>query len=301
MKIELKNIIEKLQPLAFKGDENVFIGNLKQLEEENTADSLYWCSDKNLEKLNLITCGTVIISSNAYDQFTKKYGVLKFNCIVVENPRRYFMQVVKEFFSSKQTFGWISKSSTIDSTVKWNKESIYIGENVVIEKNVVIGENVVIMHNSVILEGTKIGSNCRIGSNCTIGGVGFGYEKDENGNYEQILHIGNVVLSENVEIGNNVAIDRAVMGSTFLGRNVKVDNLVHIAHGVKIGENSLVIAHAMIAGSVNIGKNVWVAPSTSIMQKINIGDDSLIGMGSNVLKDVENGSVVAGNPAKKIR
>jgi UDP-3-O-[3-hydroxymyristoyl] glucosamine N-acyltransferase len=84
-------------------------------------------------------------------------------------------------------------------------------------------------------------------------------------------------------------------------KRIKVDNLVHIAHGVKVGENSLVIAHAMIAGSVNIGKNVWVAPSSSIMQKINVGDDSLIGMGSNVLKDVEKGTVVAGNPAKKIR
>jgi len=296
MKIDLKDIITKLKPLEYKGKEHVVINHLKQLEDGSFSDALYWCSDKNIEKLKTLSSGTVIISKNVNLQNSE----MNFNLIIVENPRRYFMQVVKEYFATEQTFG-ISKSSIIHSSVILNKNNVFIGENVVIEKNVTIGENVFIGHNSVILSGTKIGNNARIGSNCTIGGIGFGYEKDENGNYEQIIHIGNVVLEENVEIGNNVAIDRAVMGSTFLGKNVKVDNLVHIAHGVKIGENSLVIAHTMIAGSVNIGKNVWVAPSSSILQKLNIGDDSVIGMSSNVLKDVEKGSVVAGNPAKKIR
>ena len=111
-------------------------------------------------------------------------------------------------------------------------------------------------------------------------------------------HIGNVHLKENVEVGNNVCIDRAVMGSTLLSENVKVDNLVHIAHGVKIGKNSLIIANSMIAGSVEIGENVWVSPSSSIRQKLIIENDALIGMGAVVVKNVEPSSVVAGNPAK---
>jgi UDP-3-O-[3-hydroxymyristoyl] glucosamine N-acyltransferase len=296
--VELIDILTKLKPLEYKGKEKVIINYLKQLEDGNFSDALYWCSDKNFEKLKSLSSGTVIISKNTFDKLLDEK--LNFNCIIVENPRRYFMQVVKEFFAPKLIVG-ISKSSVIHESVKVNKNNVFIGENTVIENDSVIGDNVFIGHNTVILHGTVIGNNVRIGSNCTIGGIGFGYEKDENGNYEQIIHLGNVILDENVEIGNNVAIDRAVMGSTYLGKNVKVDNLVHIAHGVKVGENSLVIAHAMIAGSVNIGKNVWVAPSSSIMQKINVGDDSLIGMGSNVLKDVEKGTVVAGNPAKKIR
>jgi UDP-3-O-[3-hydroxymyristoyl] glucosamine N-acyltransferase len=83
--------------------------------------------------------------------------------------------------------------------------------------------------------------------------------------------------------------------------NVKIDNLVHISHGVQIGKNSLIIANAMIAGSCEIGENVWVSPSVSIIQKTKIGDDSLIGLGSVVLKDVEASSIVVGVPAKKIK
>ena len=111
-------------------------------------------------------------------------------------------------------------------------------------------------------------------------------------------HIGNVHLKENVEIGNNVCIDRAVMGSTLLSENVKVDNLVHIAHGVQIGKNSLIIANSMIAGSVVIGDNVWVSPSASIRQKLIVENDALVGMGAVVVKNVTESSVVAGNPAK---
>ena len=169
-----------------------------------------------------------------------------------------------------------------------------------IESDVIIGNNVRINHNTTILSDTVIHDNVSIGCNCTIGGVGFGYEMNAEGSYDVIPHIGNVEIMSGVEIGNNVCIDRAVLGSTLLKENVKVDNLVHIAHGVEIGENSLIIANAMIAGSVTIGKNVWIAPSSSIIQKLNIGDDSLVGIGSTVLKDVDKSTIVAGSPAKKI-
>ncbi|MBK6527865.1 MAG: hypothetical protein IPG07_21340 [Crocinitomicaceae bacterium] len=110
-----------------------------------------------------------------------------------------------------------------------------------------------------------------------------------------------MIIKSNVEIGNNVCIDRAVLGSTLIGENVKIDNLVHIAHGVSIGKNSLIIANSMIAGSCQIGENVWVAPSSSILQKLVLADNSLIGMGSVVVKNVEANSVVAGVPARKIK
>jgi UDP-3-O-[3-hydroxymyristoyl] glucosamine N-acyltransferase len=108
-------------------------------------------------------------------------------------------------------------------------------------------------------------------------------------------------MEEYVEIGNNTCVDRAVMGSTFLRKNVKVDNLVHIAHGCDIGENSLVIANAMVAGSVQMGKNCWIAPSSSILNKVKIAHDATIGMGAVILKDVQKGEVVVGNPGKVIK
>ena len=170
----------------------------------------------------------------------------------------------------------------------------------VIEENCSLGDFCVIDHNTVIKAGTVIGEYAKIGSNCTIGGVGFGYEQNDEGVYEMIPHIGNVLINNHVEIGNNVCIDRAVMGATILHEHVKVDNLVHIAHGVSIGKNSLVIANAMVAGSVEIGENSWIAPSASIKQKVTIGNNALVGLGSVVLKNVEDQSIVAGVPAKKM-
>lgn len=131
--------------------------------------------------------------------------------------------------------------------------------------------------------------------------MGFGYEKNEQGDYEVLPHIGNVIIKDNVEIGNNNCIDRAVLGSTILHKNVKVDNLVHIAHGVVIDENSLIIAHAMIGGSTEIGKNVWVSPGALIINKLKVEDNSLIGMGAVVVRKVDKNTVVAGNPAKYLK
>jgi UDP-3-O-[3-hydroxymyristoyl] glucosamine N-acyltransferase len=164
-----------------------------------------------------------------------------------------------------------------------------------------MGQNVKIGHNSVILDNTIIGSNVTIGCNNTIGGIGFGYEKNEFGEYELIKHIGNVVINDGVEIGNNTCIDRGVIGSTIIGENCKIDNLVHIAHGVNIGKNSLIIANSMIAGSVTIGENVWVAPSTSIINGVKIGDNSMTGIGTVVIRDIGNNELHIGIPSKKIK
>ena len=200
----------------------------------------------------------------------------------------------KEIVYEIESTSYIHPSSSISSNVK-------IGHNVVIENNVVIEEFTIIGSNTVILKNTKIGKRVKIGCNNTIGGTGFGYEKNENNKYELIPHIGNVIIEDDVEIGNNTTIDKAVIGSTFIRKNSKVDNLVHIAHGVEIGENSLIIANSMIAGSVKIGKNVWVAPSVSILNKKTIKDNSVIGMGAVVLRDVENNEVIVGNPGKLLK
>lgn len=301
MNLELKRILFDFPNVNYIGKENVILNNIKQISDKLIDEnSIYWCSDKNIEKISLPKVGTLILSNYSYEFLKYNEKLLSNNFIIVDNPRRFFMELLNKYFDEKPLFNVISNSSLIHESVKFNKEKVNIGNNVVIEEGCEIGENVIVNSNTCILKNTKIGNNVKIGCNNTIGGVGFGFEKDENGNYNQIPHIGNVVIENNVEIGNNTCIDRAVLGSTLIGENVKIDNLVHIAHGVQIGCNSLIIAKAMIAGSAVIGKNVWVAPSSSIMQKISIGDDVVIGMGAVVIKDVEKGAVVAGVPAKKI-
>lgn len=298
--ILLDDILKKINHLSFSGSRDVEIEDIVQLNDINlTPNSISWCSDKNKPKLLDVNQGTIILSEYSYS-LIKSNAKENVNWIVVDNPRKAFANILKSFFTKPSHEFKIEKSAIIHPSVKLNAASYYIGHNVIIEEGVTLGKSVIIEHNTVIMANTIIESNVKIGSNCTIGAVGFGYELNKNGEYDLIPHIGKVHIKESAEIGNNVCIDRAVLGSTVIGENVKIDNLVHIAHGVKIGKNSLIIASAMIAGSVDIGENVWIAPSSSIIQKVEIGDNSLIGIGSVVLKDVEPSIIVAGIPAKKI-
>ncbi len=300
--MKISDIINYLKPISIHLENEVEILNVRSIDDILfDANTLGWCSDKNIHFLEKLSEGTVLISKELSVEFFKLTSENKLNLIVVDNPRLSFAEILRVFFIEQPKYGQIHISVVINESVKINLEKVNIAPNVVIEKDVVIGDNVIIGANTVIKSGTIIESNTKIGSNCTIGGVGFGYEPNSEGIFELIPHIGYVILKSDVEIGNNVCIDRAVLGSTILESGVKVDNLVHIAHGVHIGENSLIIAHAMIAGSVKIGKNVWVAPCASIKQKIKIGDNSFIGLGSVVLKDVQSYETVAGVPAKALK
>jgi UDP-3-O-[3-hydroxymyristoyl] glucosamine N-acyltransferase len=293
--ILVEEIIKRIAPIDFIGDKRISIQSPVQATSLEIQDqNITWVSDKNYDYLNRINSGTIVIS----DKVDK--GLLKTTCnyIIVEKPRLAFQQILETFFVEKEE-PIINKTAQIHSISKVGQRA-FIGHGVVIEKDCSIGDDVVIDHNTVIKRGTKIGNGVKIGCNCTIGGMGFGYEKNDNGTYQFIPHLGNVVISDSVEIGNCTTIDRAVMGSTFIGKNCKIDNLVHIAHGVQLGVNSLVIANAMVAGSVTIGENVWVAPSSSILNNKSVGDNATIGMGAVVLKDVAPNQIVIGNPGKPL-
>lgn len=294
--INIKEIINSLKVIEYLGDNSAKVNKVVPINEVNTTrNALSWCNDKNLDKLKDIDNNSaIILTSNNIGLKDRK-----FNNIIVENPRRAFQKILIDFFLEKRK-PYISSSANISEKVQLG-EGISIGMNVVIEEGCIIGNNVKILHNTVIMKNTLIGNNVTIGANNTIGGTGFGYEKDEEGDFELIPHIGNVIIKDNVDIGNNTCIDRAVLGSTILENNVKIDNLVHIAHGVKVGRNSVVIANAMVAGSVNIGENSWIAPSSSIINKKDVGANALVGLGAVVTKNVENNTIVAGNPAKFIR
>lgn len=294
MNPKIEDILEVIKYKEFKGNRELRIKNVMPLQVTNNLDDvLMWVNEKNIDKLALLKKGTVICPAGASFDYNENV-----NYIFTEKPREAFRNVLEYFFMEAPRSG-IEKNVHIHESVTLG-ENCYIGINVVIEKDCKIGDNCQIDHNSVIKHGTLISNKVTIGANCTIGGVGFGYEKDADGIYTFMPHLGNVIIDSNVEIGNNVCIDRAVLGSTHLSKNVKVDNFVHIAHGVFIDENSLLIAHSMIAGSTRIGKNVWVAPSSSIINACQVGDNATIGMGAVVVKTVEEGKIVVGNPARPI-
>lgn len=169
---------------------------------------------------------------------------------------------------------------------------------VIVEEDVEIGNNVIIEPGVYIHSGTKIGNNVIIETGTVIGGCGYGWVRRVSGELLLFPQIGGVIIEDNVHIGNNTCIDRGALHNTILRKGCKIDNLVHIAHNVDVGENAQVIAGAMVAGSVTIGKNCQIAPQASIMNQKTIGDNTLIGLHSCVTKDIPSNSVAYGVPAK---
>ncbi len=164
-----------------------------------------------------------------------------------------------------------------------------------------VGANSIIEHNVVLHSGTRIGKNCRIRSCSSIGGDGFGFERLDDGTPMRFPHLGGVVIGDNVEIGALNSIAKGALSDTFIADYVKTDSLVHIAHNCFVNESALITACAELSGGVTLGKRVWVGPNVAMMQKVTVGDDALIGLGAVVTKNVCARTIVAGNPAKKIR
>lgn len=139
-----------------------------------------------------------------------------------------------------------------------------------------------------------------MGNGNVIGNTGFGYVKDNDGSWFEMPHFGSVVFGPGVQIGNNNNIDRGVIGDTVIGAGVKIDSLCHIAHGVTIGENTLVVAGSIIGGSARIGKNCYIGMGAKVLNKITVGDNVTIGAGAVVTRDVPDGETWVGVPARKL-
>lgn len=164
-----------------------------------------------------------------------------------------------------------------------NTGNCYYGANTWIANNTVFGND----------RSSKRG-RFQIGYQCIIGDAGFGFEKDEEGNLIQIPHLGRVWIQDRVVLRNHVMIDRAVIGETVIGEGTVIDNLVHVAHGVKIGKNCLIVAGSVLGGSCEIGDGCFIGINASVKNKVKIGNNVTVGMGAVITKDVPDGVTVIG-------
>lgn len=211
----------------------------------------------------------------------------------------------------------VHPTAVIDSSVKIGDgckigANSYVGKNVVLGTNVTIypnvsvfddttiGNNTIIWSGTVIRERTKIGSNCIFHTNVSIGADGFGYRPSEQG-LTKIIHIGNVVIGNYVEIGANSCIDRGKFSSTILGDGCKIDNLVQIGHNSVLGKFCIMAGNSGLAGSVTLGDGVVIGGSASIKDHTTIHSGATVGAGSGVIADVAAGKTVVGYPATDAR
>ncbi|WP_026942101.1 UDP-3-O-(3-hydroxymyristoyl)glucosamine N-acyltransferase [Hellea balneolensis] len=229
--------------------------------------------------------------------------------IVTKTPRAHFARAMERLASPKTLSNFngsakIAKSANIHS-------SAIVGAGAVIEDSVEIAPYTVIGPGVHIKAGTVIGShvdircaligqNCKIKSSSVIGGAGFGVARDENGMID-IPHLGRVIIKDRVSIGSQSCVDRGQIGDTVIEDDVKIDNLVQIAHNCSIGTGTVIAGHTGISGSCNVGKGVQMGGNVGLADHLSVGDGASIAARAGVMHDIPAGEVWSGIPAMPIR
>jgi len=233
--------------------------------------------------------------------------------IRVKNPRIAVARLLPIFFPPDQYSAGVHPSAVIDSTAQIDPTA-YVGPNCVIGARAQIGARTALLGGNHIGRDAKVGNDtilhpnvviyyqCQVGNRVAIhagtviGSDGYGYVFDE-GRHRKVLQVGNVVIHDDVEIGANTAIDRGALGSTTIGQGTKIDNLVHMAHNVKIGRHCIITGQVGFAGSTQMGDYCVVAAQSGIADHLKIGNQVTIGAKSGVMRDIEDGGKVLGTPA----
>lgn len=313
MKFTAQQIAEILNG-KIVGNAEVEVNSLAKIEEGKKGDLCFLANEKYTPHI-YTTKASIIIVNTSFISDTEITATL----IKVEDAYSSFSQLLELY--NKMQFNElgiskkadIDKNSSIGDTVFVGAftsicEGVSIGNNVKIHPNCYIGKNVTIGDNSIIYPNVSIYHNCKIGNNniihsgVVIGSDGFGFAPNAENNYDKISQIGNVVIGDDVEIGANTTIDRATMGSTKLGKGVKLDNLIQIAHNVEVGDHTVIAAQAGVAGSSKIGKNCMIGGQTAVSGHLTIADEVKIAGQSGIASSITQvGKIVQGPMAFDIR
>lgn len=252
-----------------------------------------------ISPLNSVVAGGLCFSKNV------PFEAVGSGCVVIAKPgaERYAPTVL---IAARPRLAFAKALDFLDRTTGFQRSmaepdidpTAVVSPTAVIGKGVRIGAQTIVNHFVVIGEGVQIGTGCVIKSGSVIGEDGFGFERDEDGVPLRLIHLGSVLIGNNVEIGSLNTVCRGTLADTVIDDFAKFDDHVHIGHNCKIGSGAIVTACAELSGGVVLGRGAWVGPNASIIQQATVGDGSLIGIGSNVLRDVSPGTTVAGNPAK---
>lgn len=312
MAISINDLAERICGRV-DGDGSRLVSGLRGLEQAGEDDVSFFSNARYAAAMERTKAAAVVVAAG-YDGPRPASAAL----IRVANADAAFMLAAEVFAppGPEDTPGR-HPSAIIHPTAEVD-ETAGVQASVVIEREAVVGPRTVLRPGCYVGRGVRIGEDCLIHagviirehcvignrvelhSGCVIGSDGFGYSFSDGG-LKKIPQIGRVIVEDGAEIGANSTIDRARFDATVIGRNVKLDNLVHVAHNVRIGENTIIVALCAIAGSTTIGRNCMLGGQVAIDGHLRIGDNVRIAAKSGVTKDVAAGSVIGGFPAQSQR
>ena len=296
--MRIKELAKKLN-VIYEG-EDFEVKGISTLQEASKDEISFLENPKYIKYLQTTKAGAVFIKEEFKQSLPKETFAL-----ISENPylsmayaSKFF---VKKLIRDKEFETKIEKECFIDKKAHIGANTIikegttvlagaFIGDNVKIGKNCIIYPNVTIYNNTVI------GDNCKIHAGAVIGSDGFGYAHTADGKHIKIYHNGNVILEDDIEIGANSTIDRAVFGSTIIKSGTIIDNLVQIAHNCEIKENCIIVAQTGISGSSKLGRNVIMGGQSATAGHLEIGDFATIAARGGVTKSIKGGEVYSGFP-----
>lgn len=300
MKLSAKKIAEFLEG-GIVGSPDTCITKPAKIEEADT-NSVSFIAHPKYEQYAATTNAGILIVNDTFNYSEDVRATL----ITVKDAYASFAKLLGLFASDRintkigiEERAFIAKTAVIGNQVyvgafSYISENVRIGNHVKIFPNVFIGENSVIADHTIIYSGvniyhdTQIGKSCIIHSGAVIGSDGFGFTPLEDGSYDKIPQLGNVILEDKVEVGANTTIDRATMGSTLIQKGVKLDNLITLAHNVELGENTVMAAQSGISGSTKLGKNCVVAGQVGFVGHITIADGSRFAAQCGVTKAIKD-------------
>jgi UDP-3-O-[3-hydroxymyristoyl] glucosamine N-acyltransferase len=279
---------------------DIEITGLHTLNEATSSQVSFFNDKKHLKELPNTKAAAVLIAEEYAE-------LLPTTTIALTTDEAYLkLALASKFFAHKVETkgGHIQRGENcdLDRTAVFGK-GVMLSDNVIVMAgayvgdNVSIGENTLIYPNVTLYHGTQIGANCIIHAGTVIGSDGYGFAHTKRGEHIKIYQNGNAVLEDEVEIGANCTIDRAVFGTTYIRKGTKIDNLIQVGHNCDIGEYSLMAGQSGMAGSTKTGRNLIVGGQTAVSGHLVLGDFVTIGGKSGVTKSLKGGKTYAGFPA----
>ena len=293
---------------TIEGDPNVKVSNFSKIEEGKPGTLTFLANLKYAHHIYNTEASIVLVNNDF-----KPEQPIRATLVKVENAYAalaMLLNLVEQSKSKKKgvdSTAFIAASATVSDdcyvgNFAYIGEGVKMGKNCMVYPHAYIGDHVTVGDNCVFYPHATVYENCIIGNNCilhagsVVGADGFGFAP-EGETYKKIPQLGNVIIEDDVEIGANTTIDRAVMDSTIIHRGVKLDNLVQIAHNVEVGENTVMAAQVGIAGSVKVGKHCMFGGQVGLAGHIHVADHVVFGAQCGVISDVKEPATLLGAPA----